>query len=197
MCLCSLSHILWPFWKADFGCYLSENTDMSFNCKPEEIIIPQKVRDIADKTFQRYPKLFYVDLSPFVALVFDYCSTLWPLIISRKNMLFCGNHEAAENAAIICSLLGSCKERGAPPKSGWMMWSVDSLIIWLPNQTETWRNCYRMYGENNQDSSGKMQEKTGKSETDTQWQPWDKLVYGNWDALTMECIPLKNWMHKM
>jgi len=25
-----------------------------------------------------------------------------------------------------------------------------------------------MYGENNQDSSGKMQEKTGKSETDTQ-----------------------------
>lgn len=45
-------------------------------------------------------------------------NALRPLVISRKNMLFCGNHEAAENAAIICSLLGSCKERGAPPKSG-------------------------------------------------------------------------------
>ena len=160
MCLCSLSHILWPFWKADFGCYLSENTDMSFNCKPEEIIIPQKVRDIADKTFQRYPKLFYVDLSPFVALVFDYCSTLWPLVISRKNMLFCGNHEAAENAAIICSLLGSCKERGAPPKSGWMMWSVDSLIIWLPNQTETQKDNCQTYGK----IIGTVSEKCKKNE---------------------------------
>ncbi|MBN1187205.1 MAG: transposase domain-containing protein, partial [Bacteroidales bacterium] len=27
----------------------------------------------------------------------------------RKNYLFCGNHDAAENAAIMYSLLGCCK----------------------------------------------------------------------------------------
>ena len=31
-------------------------------------------------------------------------------------MLFCGNHEAAENMVIICSLLGSSKERGVNPR---------------------------------------------------------------------------------
>ena len=31
-------------------------------------------------------------------------------------MLFCGNHEAAENTAINCSLLGSCKERDVKPR---------------------------------------------------------------------------------
>ncbi|WP_428979770.1 hypothetical protein [Bacteroides uniformis] len=30
-------------------------------------------------------------------------------------MLFCGNHEAAEKTAIICSLLGSYKEHGVTP----------------------------------------------------------------------------------
>jgi len=33
-----------------------------------------------------------------------------PIALSRKNFLFCGNHQAAENTAIICSLLASCKE---------------------------------------------------------------------------------------
>ena len=32
-----------------------------------------------------------------------------PLTLSRKNFLFCGNHEAAENTAVICSLLATCK----------------------------------------------------------------------------------------
>ena len=159
MCLCSLSHILWPFWKADFGCYLSENTDMSFNCKPEEIIIPQKVRDIADKTFQRYPKLFYVDLSPFVALVFDYCSTLWPLVISRKNMLFCGNHEAAENAAIICSLLGSCKERGVNPRE-WLNDVIGRLPYYLaPKSDRDPKGQLPDVWKNNRYSFRKMQKK--------------------------------------
>ena len=39
-----------------------------------------------------------------------------PITISRKNFLFCGNHEAAENTAIICSLLGSCKGLGVNPR---------------------------------------------------------------------------------
>lgn len=32
-----------------------------------------------------------------------------PIAIGRKNYLFCGNHDAAENAAVIYSLLGCCK----------------------------------------------------------------------------------------
>jgi len=32
-----------------------------------------------------------------------------PLAVGRKGYLFCGNHDAAENAAIMYSLLGCCK----------------------------------------------------------------------------------------
>ncbi|NLI37608.1 MAG: hypothetical protein GX416_14000 [Bacteroidales bacterium] len=39
-----------------------------------------------------------------------------PFILCRKNFLFCGNHKSAENIAIICSLLASCKEDGVNSK---------------------------------------------------------------------------------
>lgn len=39
-----------------------------------------------------------------------------PIALSRKNFLFCGNHGAAENTAIICSLLSSCKALGVNPR---------------------------------------------------------------------------------
>ena len=39
-----------------------------------------------------------------------------PIALSRKNFLFCGNHEAAGNTAVICSFLGSCKEQGVNPR---------------------------------------------------------------------------------
>ena len=32
-----------------------------------------------------------------------------PLALGRKNYLFCGNHDAAENAAIIYTFMGCCK----------------------------------------------------------------------------------------
>ena len=32
-----------------------------------------------------------------------------PLALGRKNYLFCGNHDAAENAVIIYTLMGCCK----------------------------------------------------------------------------------------
>jgi len=35
-----------------------------------------------------------------------------PIALGRKNWLFCGNHEAAENAAIMYSMLGCCKASG-------------------------------------------------------------------------------------
>ena len=39
-----------------------------------------------------------------------------PIALSRKNFLFCGNHQAAENTAVICSLLSSCKESEVNPR---------------------------------------------------------------------------------
>jgi transposase len=39
-----------------------------------------------------------------------------PLAVGRKGYLFCGNHEAAENAAIMYSLLGCCKASDINPR---------------------------------------------------------------------------------
>jgi hypothetical protein len=38
-----------------------------------------------------------------------------PLALGRKNFLFCGNHDAAENAAIMYSLIGCCNVRFSLP----------------------------------------------------------------------------------
>lgn len=46
-----------------------------------------------------------------------------PIALSRKNFLFAGNHEAAENTAIICSLLATCKAAGGNPRE----WLIDVL----------------------------------------------------------------------
>jgi transposase len=46
-----------------------------------------------------------------------------PLAIGRKNYMFCGNHDAAENAAIMYSLLGSCKACDVNPRE----WLIDVL----------------------------------------------------------------------
>lgn len=45
------------------------------------------------------------------------------LSLGRKNFMFCGNHEAAENAAIMYSLLGCCKTCGVNPRE----WLTDVL----------------------------------------------------------------------
>lgn len=46
-----------------------------------------------------------------------------PLAVGRKNFLFCGNHDAAENAAIMYSLLGCCKASDVNPAE----WLTDVL----------------------------------------------------------------------
>ncbi|MFC2081448.1 IS66 family transposase [Bacteroidota bacterium] len=46
-----------------------------------------------------------------------------PLALGRKNYLFCGNHDAAENAAIMYSLLGCCKASDVNPQA----WLTDVL----------------------------------------------------------------------
>jgi transposase len=46
-----------------------------------------------------------------------------PLALGRKNYMFCGNHDAAENAAIMYSLLGCCKACDVNPRE----WLTDVL----------------------------------------------------------------------
>lgn len=43
-------------------------------------------------------------------------NTIRPLAIGRKNYMFCGNHDSAENAAVVYSLLGTCKACGVDPQ---------------------------------------------------------------------------------
>ena len=50
-------------------------------------------------------------------------NTIRPLALGRKNFLFCGNHDAAENAAIMYSLFGCCKAADVNPRE----WLTDVL----------------------------------------------------------------------
>ena len=38
-----------------------------------------------------------------------------PITLGRKNYLFCGNHEAAQNMAVVCSLLATCRNHDVNP----------------------------------------------------------------------------------
>lgn len=46
-----------------------------------------------------------------------------PLALGRKNFLFCGNHDAAENTAVMYSLMACCKAAGVDPHT----WLTDVL----------------------------------------------------------------------
>jgi transposase len=58
-----------------------------------------------------------------------------PLALGRHNYLFCGNHDAAENAAIMYSLLGCCKASDVNPRD----WLIDVL-----SRIPTYNNDYSL-----------------------------------------------------
>ena len=49
-----------------------------------------------------------------------------PIALGRKNWLFCGNHESAENAAIMYSLLGCCKAIGVNFRD-WLVFFLNNI----------------------------------------------------------------------
>ena len=51
-----------------------------------------------------------------------------PLALGRKNHLFCGNHDAAENAAIIYTFMGCCKLAQVDVRK-WLSQSDSGLYI--------------------------------------------------------------------
>lgn len=67
-----------------------------------------------------------------------------PIALSRKNFLFCGNHEAAENTAVISSLLASCKASSVNPRE----WLTD-IIAKLPYYTNDKRKDMKELLPNN------------------------------------------------
>ena len=54
-----------------------------------------------------------------------------PITLGRKNYLFCGNHGAAENMAVICSLLATCKAHQVNPRL-----YLNSIIADMPYKTK-------------------------------------------------------------
>lgn len=49
-----------------------------------------------------------------------------PIALGRKNWLFCSNHDAAENAAIIYSMMACCKEHGVNFRQ-WMVFFLENI----------------------------------------------------------------------
>jgi transposase len=49
-----------------------------------------------------------------------------PIALGRKNWLFCDNHESAENAAIIYSMLGCCKAHGVNFRD-WLVFFLNNI----------------------------------------------------------------------
>lgn len=62
-------------------------------------------------------------------------NTIRPLAIGRKNYMFCGNHDVAENAAVMYSLLGTCKACDVNPRE----WLIDILT-----KIPTYNNNYSL-----------------------------------------------------
>ena len=54
-----------------------------------------------------------------------------PLTLGRKNYLFCGNHEAAENMAVVCSLLATCRNHDVNPRD-----YLNDIISRMPYHTK-------------------------------------------------------------
>lgn len=52
-----------------------------------------------------------------------------PITLGRKNYLFCGNHEAAVNMTVICSLLATCKAHDVNPRD-----YLNDIIARMPYQ---------------------------------------------------------------
>ena len=54
-----------------------------------------------------------------------------PVTLGRKNYLFCGNHEAAQNMAVVCSLLATCRNHNINPRG-----YLNDVISQMPYHTK-------------------------------------------------------------
>ena len=92
-----------------------------------------------------------------IGVAFEYCSNRWislqnylldgileidsnlienairPLAIGRKNYLFAGNHDAAENIAMFYSFFGTCKKHDIDPQK-WLTYVINNINDTKPSQ---------------------------------------------------------------
>ena len=62
-------------------------------------------------------------------------NSIRPLALGRKNYLFAGSHDSTENAAMIYSLVGTCKIKGIDP-FGYFKNIFEILPDFLANRLE-------------------------------------------------------------
>jgi transposase len=72
-----------------------------------------------------------------------------PIALGRKNWLFCGNHGAAENAAIIYSMMGCCKAAGVNFRDWTMYFLKQCARLRQRLHAKTWQNCSRTITKHN------------------------------------------------
>jgi len=78
-----------------------------------------------------------------------------PVALGRKNYLFCGNHSAAEDAALIYSLLGCCKAKNVNFHD-WLIYVLDNIHSYDKDYSkdlaellpEQWKNSLTKRSEN-------------------------------------------------
>lgn len=58
-----------------------------------------------------------------------------PIALGRKNWLFCANHDAAENAAIIYSMMACCKEHGINFRK-WLIFFLENVHMYDTNYSK-------------------------------------------------------------
>lgn len=92
-----------------------------------------------------------------IGKAFDYCANRWislqnylvdgmldidsnlvenairPLALGRKNYLFAGSHQAAENIAMFYSFFGTCKQHGIDPQK-WLTYVINNINTTKPSQ---------------------------------------------------------------
>jgi len=75
-------------------------------------------------TYELYPRLTRYHLDGRYRMDNNLAeNSIRPLALGRKNYLFCGNHDAAEDAAVMYSLMGCCRLA----KVNFRTWLVDTL----------------------------------------------------------------------
>lgn len=94
-------------------------------CRTYRTVLPKSlIGEAISYTYRRWGRMKNYLLDGRLKLDNNLCeNAVRPIALSRKNFLFCGNHEAAGNTAVICSFLGSCKEQGVNPRE----WLTDVI----------------------------------------------------------------------
>jgi transposase len=91
-------------------------------------VLPKgRIGQAINYTYRNYHKLTRYHLDGRIKMDNNLAeNAVRPIALGRKNWLFCGNHEAAENAAIVYSLLGCCKASGVNFRD-WLVYFLNNI----------------------------------------------------------------------